>query len=94
MVNKYELTLFAGNFFVSTFKPCLEAVIDTLDIPEPQHVIKATEAADLPADPFITPGRTYGNILYKTLTFPQIMTASDEREKLEQEGQSNKTSVQ
>lgn len=54
LVSKYELKLIAGNFFVSEFKPCIESVLDGLDIPYPQYVDKAIEAAKLFEDPFAT----------------------------------------
>lgn len=50
-VNKYDLTLVAGNFFQGEHAPCVEDGRDRLDHPEPQYVQKAEEKAQLPAFP-------------------------------------------
>lgn len=51
MVNKYDLGLVAGNFFISEFQPCVLDFVEKLDDPSPQYVIKASEEADLPTYP-------------------------------------------
>lgn len=51
---KYNLRLVAANFFVTTFKPCVEAASNALDPIEPQYVVDAVNRAHLPIDPFAT----------------------------------------
>lgn len=72
--------MIAGNFFITKFNPCLEPILDSLDVPEPQYVLMAGEAADLPQDPFVTAGRIYQNALDKSLTLADIIQADDSGE--------------
>lgn len=59
IIVKYDLKLVAGNFFYSSFQPCVEEGLDKLDKPSPQYVIKGEESANLPADPHATSARKF-----------------------------------
>lgn len=65
-ITKYDVNLIAANFFYSEFKPCVEKVLDTLDQPSPQYIVKSEERAKLPSDPYAYDGR-YGRIKHLSL---------------------------
>lgn len=79
IVNKYQLKLLAGNFFVAEFQSCIIDAVKKLD-PPPQYVLKGISAANLP--PYI-------NVRNALVNDETQQTAHQEDDKLSDESRDN-----